>query len=130
MNLGLACGLTKASVKRADTELEQCLSETAPGESEESRVFALVSQIDILRSVIFLNTYSRLLKTRRDFIRAEKVRAEAESQANRAGLAHQFAWIRAGRPFTTRRPQNANQVAAQRVDKAVCRWIARPRSCK
>lgn len=100
----LGCKPTKASLKKADTELEQCLSATAPGESEESCVLALISQLGVLRSVIFLNTYSQLLKARGDFFRAEKIRAEAESRAIRAGLAHQFAWIRAGRPFTTRRP--------------------------
>jgi hypothetical protein len=51
-----------------------------------------------------------LLKARGDLIGAEKIRAEAALRANRAGLAHQLAWIRAGSPFTARRPQNAYQM--------------------
>jgi hypothetical protein len=94
----LACGLTKASLRKADTELEQCLSETASDESEESRVFAFISQIGVLRSVIFLKTYSQLLEARGDSVRAEKVRADAELWANQAGLAHQLARIRASSP--------------------------------
>jgi hypothetical protein len=117
----LACPPTKASLMKAESALEQCLSETATGESEENRVFARISQIGVLSSVIFLNTYSQLLRARGDAIRAEKVRAEAESRANRAGLAHQLARIRAGSPFTTRRFQNANQRQARHVDKAVGR---------
>jgi hypothetical protein len=95
----LACRpRAKASVKKADTELEQCLSETAAGDSEESRVFAFTSQLGAPRAVIFLNTYCQLLKARGEFVRAEKVRIEAESRANRAGLVHQLAWMRAGSP--------------------------------
>lgn len=90
----LACNPTKASLKKADKELEQFLLEVALGESEEDRVFVIISQIGVLRSVIFLNTYSQLLKMRGDIIRAKKVRAEAESRANRSGLAHQLGWIR------------------------------------
>jgi tetratricopeptide (TPR) repeat protein len=95
----LACYRTKASLKKAEAEFEQCLSESAPGKSEESSVFAFISQIGVLRSVIFLNTYGQLLKARGDLFRAEKIRAKAESRANRSGLVHQLAWIRAGHPF-------------------------------
>jgi hypothetical protein len=98
----LACAPIKSSLRKADTALEQCLSETAPGESEENRVFARISQMGVLRSVIFLNTYSQLLRARGDSIRAEKVRTEAESRANRASLTHQLAWIRAGSLATRR----------------------------
>jgi hypothetical protein len=104
----LACSPTRTNQKKADTELERCLSVIAPAESEESRVFTLISRVGVLRSVIFLNTYSQLLRARRDFIRAERIRVEAESRAKRAGLYHQLAWIRAGSPFTARRSQNTS----------------------
>jgi hypothetical protein len=92
----LACGPSKLSLKKADTELEQCLLNTAPNESEESRVFAFLSQTSALRAVIFLNTYSQLLRRQDESTRAENMRAEAESRASQAGLAHQLARIRAG----------------------------------
>lgn len=95
----LACQpRAKASLKKADRELEQCLSETASHASEECRVFKYISQTGALRSVIFLNTYGQLLKARGDAIRAEKIRAETESRAKRAGLTHQLVRIRAGSP--------------------------------
>ena len=99
----LACAPSKASLRKADAALEQCLLDTALGESEESRVLARISQIGALRSVIFLNAYSQLLKARGYSLRAEKIRAAAESRANRAGLAHQLARIRAGSPFAATR---------------------------
>jgi hypothetical protein len=92
----LACAPTKARLKKAEAELEQCLSRTDSNESEESRVFKYISQTSALRSVIFLNTYSHLLKVRGDSIQAEKVQIQAESRANKAGLAHQLARISAG----------------------------------
>jgi hypothetical protein len=92
----IACGPGKLSLKKADSELEQCLLKTAPNESEESRVFAFLSQTSALRAVIFLNTYSRLLRERKEFLRAENMRAQAESRASQAGLTHQLARIRAG----------------------------------
>jgi hypothetical protein len=96
----LACAPTKASLRKADAALEQCLSATAPGASEEHRVLAFIHQTGALRAVIFLNTYSHLLKARGDALRADTVRAEAESRAGRAGLAHQLVRIRGGIPFT------------------------------
>ncbi len=94
----IACGSAKTSLEMATIELEQCLSDTDPDEPEESRVFELISQIGVLRAVIFLNTYGQLLKARGDSFRAEKVRAEAESMANRGGLTHQLARIHARSP--------------------------------
>jgi hypothetical protein len=95
----LACQpRAKASLKKADRELEQCLAETAPNASEESRVLQYISQTGALRSVIFLNTYGQLLQARGDSIRAEKIRVETESRAKQAGLAHQLSRIRAGNP--------------------------------
>jgi hypothetical protein len=94
----LACASTKASLKKAETELEQCLADTAPNVSEESRVLQYISQTGALRAVIFLNTYVQLLQARGDAKHAEKMRAEAESRAKRAGLAHQLARMRRGSP--------------------------------
>ena len=91
----LGCASTKARLRKAEGELEQCLSETATHASEEGRVFKYISQTSALRSVIFLNTYSHLLKARGDSIQAEKVRVEAESRAKRAGLVHQLTRISA-----------------------------------
>jgi hypothetical protein len=94
----LACATTKASVKKAEAELEQCLAETAPNASEERRVLQYISQTGALRAVIFLNTYGQLLQARGDAHQAEKMRAQAESRAKRAGLAHQLARMRTGSP--------------------------------
>jgi hypothetical protein len=92
----LGCASTKAGLKKAEAELEQCLSATAPHASEESRVLTYISQTSALRAVIFLNTYSHLLEARGDAMQAQKVRTEAESRAHKAGLAHQLARISAG----------------------------------
>jgi hypothetical protein len=92
----LACASTKAKLKKAEAELEQCLTNTAPNASEESRVLQYISQTGALRAVIFLNTYGQLLKARGDAKQAAKMRAEAESRAKRAGLAHQLARMRSG----------------------------------
>ena len=94
----LACATTKASLKKAEAELEQCLAETAPNASEESRVMAFIRQTGALRSVIFLNTYGQLLQARDDAKQAEKIQGEAESRAKRAGLAHQLARMCTGSP--------------------------------
>jgi hypothetical protein len=94
----LACASTKAKLKKAEAELEQCLAETAPTASEENRVLYYISQTGALRAVIFLNTYGQLLQARGDAKHAEKMRAEAESRAKRAGLAHQLARMRRGSP--------------------------------
>jgi hypothetical protein len=92
----LGCASTKAGLKKAEAELEQCLSATAPHASEESRVLTYISQTSALRAVIFLNTYSHLLEARGDAMQAQRVRTEAESRAHKAGLAHQLARISAG----------------------------------
>jgi len=92
----LACASAKAKLKKAEAELEQCLADTIPNASEESRVLQYISQTGALRAVIFLNTYGQLLQARGDTKHAEKIQAEAESRAQRAGLAHQLARISAG----------------------------------
>jgi ATP/maltotriose-dependent transcriptional regulator MalT len=94
----IACAATKASLKKAEAELEQCLAETAPHASEASRVFQYISQTGALRSIIFLKTYGQLLQARGDAKQAEKIWAQAESRAKRAGLAHQLARMRTGGP--------------------------------
>ena len=95
----ISCSPTKRSVKKAAIELERCLSQIEFDGSEEERVLAFVNKLNTpgrhLRSVIFLNTYSRFLEMRGDHLRAERVRGEAESRAERAGLAHQLARMRA-----------------------------------